>query len=135
MPKAAATQVIIHRIELQTTEREMIQTALAAYSFRNVSKGVFNLTSDVTTVVMLMIAYEWVTGHRVIDDALLAILGAGGDFAGGIAQSWRDYRQSAEYSEDYHERAHSVVGGFRNLLDNIIGALTGEVYYNLQNQE
>lgn len=126
MPKAPADQVVIHRIELQDTERAMLETAVAAYSFRNVSRGVFNLTSDVTTVVILIIVYEWISGKEIIDDALALALGTGEGVLGALAQNWRNYRSSPEYAEDYDERAHSVVGGLRNLLDNIIGALTGE---------
>ncbi len=132
MPKAAPTQVIIHRIELQETERKMLETAVAAYSIRNVTKGVFNLTSDVTTVVVLIIVYEWVTGNEVINEAFLLALATGGDLAGALADNWNSYRQTAEYREDYDERATSVVGGLRNLLDNLIGAFTGEYIQNLE---
>lgn len=132
MPKAAPTQVIVHRIELQETERGMVEAALAAYSFRSVSKGIFNLTSDVTTVVCLLIAYEWLSGKTVIDDVLLAALAVGGDITGGIISSWRTYRESNQYSEEYYDRASSVTGGLRNLLDNIIGVLTGEYIGKVQ---
>jgi len=71
MPKAAATQVIIHRIELQETERDLLKSVVAAYSFKNVTKGVFNLTSDVTTIVALLIVIEWITGKEVLTGALL----------------------------------------------------------------
>lgn len=134
MPKSPPDQVIIHRLELQETERRILEQVAATYSFRNVSKGIFNLTSDVTTVVVLLILYEWITDKKIIDDALLAVLGVGGDIASGLAENWFNYRQSAEYSEDYRERAGSVAGGLRNLLDNIIGAMTGEVVWKL-NQE
>lgn len=125
MPKAPADQVIIHRIELQETERAMIETAIAAYSFRNVTKGVFNLTSDVTTVIMLLIVYEWISGKTIIDDALALALGTGEGVVSAIVQNWRNYRATEEYSEEYYDRATSVTGGLRNLLDQIIDALTG----------
>jgi len=109
-----------------------METAITAYSIRNVTKGIFNLTSDLTTVVVLLIVYEWISGKEIIDEALLLALATGKGIAAALAENWRNYRQSAEYSEEYHERAHSVVGGLRNLLDNIIGAFTGEVFYRMQ---
>jgi hypothetical protein len=125
MPKSAPTQVIVHRIELQETERRMIETAIAAYSVRNVTKGIFNLTSDLTTVIVLIIAYEWISGKTILDDAFIAALGAGSGIADALIDNWRNYRSTQEYAEDYDERATSVTGGLRNLLDQIIDALTG----------
>jgi len=132
MPKAAPTQVIVHRIELQQTERALLETAVAAYSVRNVTRGIFNLTSDVTTVVILVILYETLTGKTILDDAFIAALAAGDNIASALAQNWNDYRATAEYSEDYQERAGSVAGGLRNLLDNLIGFFTGEYIQRAQ---
>jgi hypothetical protein len=127
MPKAAPTQVIVHRIELQQTERALLETAVAAYSVRNVTRGIFNLTSDVTTVVILVILYETLTGKTILDDAFLAALAAGDNIASALAQNWNDYRATEEYAEDYTARAGNIgLGGFRNLLDNLIGFFTGE---------
>ena len=134
MPKAAPTQVIVHRIELQETERRMMETLTAAYAVRNVSKGIFNLTSDVTTVVVLIIVYEWITGNEILDDAFMMIWASGTGIAEALANNWNNYRQTAEYQEDYNQRATSVVGGLRNLLDNIIGAFTGEYIPDFVNE-
>lgn len=134
MPKAAPTQVIVHRIELQETERRLLETATAAYAMRNVSKGIFNLTSDVTTLVVLIIVYEWLSGRQILDDAFMLIFASGGDIAEALATNWNNYRQTQEYQEDYQQRATSVVGGLRNLLDNIIGAFTGEYIPDFENQ-
>ncbi len=38
MPKAKPTQVIVHRIELQEKEREMLETAVAAKAVRNLAE-------------------------------------------------------------------------------------------------
>lgn len=126
MPKSAPDQVIIHRIEFQETERDLLRWAMGAYTFRNTTRGVFNLTSDVTTVVCLLIVYEWITEKTIIDDTLLAAIAAGEGIAEALAANWNSYRQSAEYQEDYGERASSVAGGLRNVLDNLIGLFTGE---------
>ena len=136
LPKSKPDQVIIHRIEFQETERDLLKSAMTAYSFRNVTKGVFNLTSDLTTVVLLIIAVEYVFKITILDDVLLGALGLGtatvASLAGPLAESWANYRQSQEYSEEYHERAHSVTGGLHNLFDNIIGIFTGEVVTRLE---
>jgi len=43
MPKAKATQVITHRIELQTHERQSFDMMAASYTARNVTASVGNL--------------------------------------------------------------------------------------------
>jgi|JYMV01.1.fsa_nt_gi hypothetical protein len=131
MPKKPSEKVITYRFELQDTERRILEQAVTAYSIRNVSKGVYNLTSDVTTVVLLLILYEYVTGKTIIDDVLLAAIGAGGDIAGGLLQQWKDYRQTEQYRQEYNERATSVTGGFHNIWDQIWGALTGASLENI----
>ena len=135
-PKKAPDKVIIHRIEFQETEREMLKTAMTAYSFRNATKGIFNLTSDLTTVVLLIIAVEYVFKITILDSVLLNALGLGtatvGSLAAALAVSWANYRESNEYREEYHDRAHSVTGGLRNLLDNLIGVVTGEYIGRVQ---
>ena len=139
MPKAAPDQVVIIRLEMQETERRILEQAVTAYSIRSVSKGVFNLTSDTTTLLVLIVAYEMITDSKVLGDAVLAALGAGVGLGEALLQAWRDHRDSEAYRQEYHERAHSVTGGLRNLLDNIFGALTGEhigqVWENVQEQQ
>jgi hypothetical protein len=48
MPKAKATQVITHRIELQTKEREAFDMMAASYTARNVTASVGNLITPFT---------------------------------------------------------------------------------------
>ncbi len=134
MPKAPATEVIIHRIEFQESERELLRQLTTAYTIDRTSKAVYNITSDTTTVVVLVILYEMITEK---DTGILdAIANLGGDLTSALVQGFRDYRNSAEYSEEYHDRATSVLGGLRNLFDNIIWALTGGPVANFQeNQE
>jgi len=122
-PKAPATEVIIHRIEFQESERELLRQVATAYTVDRSSKAVYNLTSDMTTVVVLLILYEMITEK---DTGILdALAGVGGDLTSALVQGFRDYRNSQEYRADYGERATSVAGGLRNLLDNIIDAITG----------
>ena len=51
MPKAKPTQVIVHRIELQEKEREMLETAVAA-------KAVKNLTEPAIAGVVAYVGYK-----------------------------------------------------------------------------
>lgn len=92
MPKAAPTQVIVHRIELQETERSLLEAAVASYSVRNVSRAVFNLTSNVTTVILVILVYEQITGKKILNEAFYASLGVGGDLLTGLIDSITDYR-------------------------------------------
>ena len=134
MPKAPADQVVIHRIEFQESERDLLRQLSAAYTVDRVSKGVYNLTSDTTTVVCLIILYEMITEK---DTGLLDAIGnIGGDLTAGLVNGFRAYRNTQQYQEEYDERATSVLGGLRNLLDNIIDALTGGPIERFQeNQE
>ena len=123
MPKSKPDQVIIHRIEFQDSERELLRQVAAAYSVDRVTKGVYNMTSDATTVIVLIILYEMITEKET--GILDAIGNLTGDLTGALVTGWRDYRQTQQYAEEYDERAHSVLGGLRNLFHNIIDALTG----------
>lgn len=126
MPKAAASQVIIHRIEFQESERRLLESVVTAYSFRNVTKGIFNLTSDLTTVVILLIVMEYITGREFLTGGILAALASGEGFASALADMWNQFRQTDEYREAYDDRASSVLGGLVNVFENIIGIFTGE---------
>jgi len=126
MPKAAATQVIIHRIEFQESERRLLEAVVTAYSFRNVTRGIFNLTSDLTTVVILLIGMEYLTGKEFLTSGILLALATGEGFASALADMWNQFRQTDEYRANYEERGSSVLGGLINVFENIIGIFTGE---------
>jgi len=135
LPKAAATQVIIHRIELQETERDLLKSVVTAYSFRNVTKGVFNLTSDVTTVVILLIAIEYITGKELLTGALLEALALGQNIGSALADMWNQFRQTSEYREAYHQRATSFTGGLFNIVENLIGIFSGESFSRFEEHQ
>jgi len=67
--------------------------AVASWSARNVSRAVFNLTSDATTVLVLILIYESITKKTILDDAFYAALGAGGDLLSAIVDSVTNYRE------------------------------------------
>jgi hypothetical protein len=43
VPKSKPTQVIVHRIELQDKEREMMETLIAGKTIESVGKGAYHL--------------------------------------------------------------------------------------------
>ena len=51
MPRAKATDVVIHRIELGGREREMADTVIAAFAFNRVATPVVAGLSDVSFVI------------------------------------------------------------------------------------
>jgi len=71
MPKAKATSVVIHRIELQTRERELVETFLATQAIGNVGKladglGVDDFIREVSKMLddptkILQVAYSIAT--------------------------------------------------------------------------
>ena len=123
MPKSKPTQVIVHRIELQESERRILEQVASGYTFRNVSKGIFNITSDMTTVVILAIFLEWVWPGRfagvvkLITDALSDST-VGGIVAMAIGGAWEDFKQAREaagesytqYSEDIEDFWSALFG-------------------------
>ena len=106
MPKAPATSVVIHRIEFQETERELLKSAMTAYSFRNATKGIFNLTSDATTVVIICILLETVFPDRFKDlvDTILKSVEEGFPLnvvAMALGGAWSDAKAAREVAEGW----------------------------------
>jgi len=124
MPKPKPDKVIRHEIVLGRTLQDTVNGLSGALQAQAVSKSYYNMTSDTTTVIVTIILYEMITGK---DTGVLATIG--GLLTGslkGIVDGWQSYRQTAEYQQEYHERATSATGGLQNLFDQMIGALTGE---------
>jgi len=115
--------VIRHEIVFGRAERDLLEPALFSYTARNASRAWFNLTSDMSSVIVTIILYEYITGKST------GILDAVGDTAGTaygwMIDGWNAYRSSPEYQEEYHERAHTPFGGLHNLWDNIISSISG----------
>ena len=123
MPKPKPTQVIRHEIVFGRSERALLEPALYSYTARNASRAWFNLTSDLTTVVVSLILYEYFTGKST---GLLELVGdTTGTVYGWLIDAWNAYRTSPEYAEKYDERAASVAGGFQNMWDNFIDVFSG----------
>lgn len=119
MPKAASTQVIIHRIEFQETERRLLENIATSYSVRNVSKSIFNLTSDTTTVILLMLLFEAVTGKEIIDDVFLTLLGEGKEVYEVIATAFSNWRASTQASQDYTAYGEAALSFWDRLFTSL----------------
>ena len=48
MPKSKPDQVVVHRIELQSHERELLEQYITAHSVNNVAEGLGSLISSIT---------------------------------------------------------------------------------------
>ena len=54
MPKAKPDRVVVHRIELQETERELLSGLTAAFQFNRIATPLVNLFNDVTGTVTVL---------------------------------------------------------------------------------
>ncbi|HIA04998.1 MAG TPA: hypothetical protein EYN66_24385 [Myxococcales bacterium] len=70
MPKAAATQIIIHRIEFQETERQMLQDLTTVWSFNRVMDPLVRLINDNTTLLLILSGIAAWLGFTYIPPAL-----------------------------------------------------------------
>lgn len=126
MPKPKPTQVIRHEIIFGRAERDLLEPALFSYTARNASRAWFNLTSDMTTVVVTVILYEYLTGK---DTGILALIGdTTGTVWGWMVDGWNAYRATPEYQAEYYERAHTPLGGIHNIWDQFITTISGANY-------
>jgi len=131
VPKSKPTQVIVHRIELQESERRILEQVSAGYTFRNVSKGIFNITSDLTTVIILCIVLETVWPGRfagVVRTILDAISDnqVGGIVAMAIGGAWEDARAARDAAGDtFTAGTDAVEDFFRALLGEASDAGSG----------
>ena len=130
MPKSPPDQVIIHRIEFQESERRLLEQAVTSWSMRNVTKSIFNLTSDVTTVVLLLVFLEMVTGRELLTEAVLAALGQGKDGINAVAlaiaegfKGWFYSRESVGAAGDaYTEYGEAIEDFWDRLFSSLRGA-------------
>ena len=122
MPRAKATDVVIHRIELGGREREMADTVIAAFAFNRVATPVVAGLADVSFVItvgaILAIFYP---------DIILPGAGASMDevtnaIKDGVAQGQERARQERE------QRGEATLDDSTGPLDFL-----GRLRYNLTN--
>jgi len=70
MPKAASTQVIIHRIEFQESEREIIRDLAMTWQATRIAAPIVSLINDNTTLLLILSAVAAWLGLNYIPPAL-----------------------------------------------------------------
>lgn len=112
--------MIVHRIEFQESEREMLRQMSLAYSVDKVSESI----SQLTTLIVLIFGADFVLGKWDEIEAWYTRFRAEGQMGGlygGGAPGEPSYPGSS--GSAYDENAASVVGGIQNLINNILDAL------------
>lgn len=122
MPKKKPDQVIVHRIELQETERQLLRDVAFAYSFNRTTEPIVELINDNTTMLLILSAAAAYLGFTYIPPALEEGI--------NLAQDWYDQYQAAlEAGTILRERVDVVTGAIaRGPLWGVIDlyeALTG----------
>ena len=122
MPKAKPTSVIVHRIELQKTEREILEWYVAANGIGSVLSGVGNLLNPFSTLIAALFAawiakegiedlWKWIDGklkekdkrlsadYMAYLDAYNSAVAAGADPRPGGPMTEREYKK--EFDHEY----------------------------------
>ncbi len=116
MPKAKPDQVIVHRIELQETERELLSGMTAAFQFNKIADPLVKLLNDVTgtvTVLTLLAASGLLAG------VTFAFIYDPDAFTDPIEQYLQQYREAKELADEAGEVYGSAGGPLRGLIDLI----------------
>lgn len=92
MAKEKADKIHVHRIEFQQKERELLETAMTAYSVNKVSTPIIALLSDVSAMSLLTAAY---VSYKYGPD--------------GIALLKDSYEDSAELAQDFFRISKNLV--------------------------
>jgi len=70
MPKSAPTQVIIHRIEFQESEREILRDVAMTWQATRIAAPIVSLINDNTTLLLILSAVAAWLGLNYIPPAL-----------------------------------------------------------------
>jgi hypothetical protein len=101
MPKAAPDQIIIHRIEFQETERQMLQDLTTVWSFNRVMEPLVRLINDNTTLLLILSGIAAWLGFTYIPPALE-------DAYGQIQEFQEQLSNAIEQGTIYKERIDLV---------------------------
>jgi len=105
LPKAKPDQVIVHRIELQETERDALELFIASNAAKNVMDGVGNLFSSLVTPLTTCTVWGAATAAMIIETILFSqdkgltkgLFGVGEDIG-----SWT-YNLKTDLQDNYNE--------------------------------
>lgn len=124
LAKIRPDKTIVHRIELQQKERELLEGALLAYTVNRVATPTVALLSDVSG----MIALGGILGAIgiFIDMNGLNSESSMGDVIGRYKEGYADYnrnRQAESLNEAQSSGNQSVLGGVERLLRQVFGII------------
>jgi len=122
MPKPKPDQVIRHEIAFSRPAQASLDTLSTAFAFNKVTTPLVAGLSDVSFVITMILGYLFLTGKPL--ETFLDLL-TGEPTIQDVAAGWMDYRKTAEYVAGHDERATSVSGGLRNLIDQILAPIVG----------
>ena len=126
MPKKPSDQVISIRLELQETERALLDRLSIAYTADKVSESISQLTTFTNLYVLITLVEIW-TGTEILYGTPNDVNGLINDFTTWYKQKRSEGQMGAAYGgtdpDAYDENAASVVGGFQNLINNILDAI------------
>jgi hypothetical protein len=121
MPKAKPDQVVVHRIEFQESERELLAGMTGAYQFNRIAEPLVKLLNDVTgtvTVLTLLAASGLVAGITfifVFDPEAIT---------DPIEQFLGQYQEAKEQAAALGDVYGSAGGPLRGIID-VIELVTG----------
>lgn len=100
MPKAKPDQVIVHRLELQETEREILSDLATSMMVKNIGEGVGSFVKPFTQATVWGVAWAGSIAAALWLEAEL-------NFIGDDAKPFYP-RQDAETAKDYRNRTHAT---------------------------
>jgi len=119
MPKAKPTSTVVHRIELQTREREMLEQYLAAYTLRSAgsfaegmgAREIAKMMDDPLKIIQ--VAYSIAT--------IAELLGyeTGWPTAGDFSQWYEEYQAKSRQMAIDREECGGSVGVLGQILDSL----------------
>jgi len=129
MPKRKPDEVIVHRIELQETERHALEMAAASYSFRNIANPIIALINDNTSLMLILtivagyLGFKWIPPK--VEEGIDIITDFKDQLDSAVAQgtvvreSWNVYREgSIEPAWDAARRG--PLWGTIDLIENVL---------------
>jgi len=100
MPKRASDQCITYRIELQDTERRLLQNYVDAYTLEQVATPIVEILKDASALYAVVTLIELLTD---IDFPIPTIADTG-ELWDAIADAVREARTRAEEAGDFYSR-------------------------------
>ena len=112
MPKAKPDQVITHRIEFNTKEREMLEQVLAVYSVEKSAESLNDLLSFQNLYIFITV-YEMMTGQEILYGTPNDV----NDIVDAVKLWWSN-QEEAQHGAPFHQSFAMYV---KNFLVDMLG--------------